>query len=61
MVGSGILTNSCLDDRYLGLPAMVGMDRSEGFQFFVDRICKRMSGWMEKFSPREERKFFSKR
>jgi hypothetical protein len=37
-----------LTGNYLGLPAIVGADRSGTFQFLVDRICKRISGWKEK-------------
>jgi hypothetical protein len=42
-----ILTEA-LTDKYLGLPAIVGADRSDCFQFLVDRICKRIIGWKEK-------------
>jgi hypothetical protein len=35
-------------DKYLGLPAMVGVDRSDSFQFLVDRVCQRINGWKEK-------------
>jgi hypothetical protein len=34
-------------DKYLHLPAMVGMDRSDCFQFLVARVCKRINSWME--------------
>jgi hypothetical protein len=32
----------CLTGNYLGLPGMVGMDRSDCFRFLVDRVCKRI-------------------
>jgi hypothetical protein len=34
-------------DKYLHLPALVGMDRSDCFQFLVARVCKRINSWME--------------
>lgn len=37
-----------LNDKYLGLPAMVGADRSDCFQHLVDQVRKRISGWKEK-------------
>jgi hypothetical protein len=43
------IMTECLTDKYLGLPGMVGMDRSDCFQFLVDGVCKRINGWMEKF------------
>jgi hypothetical protein len=42
-----ILTES-LTDKYLGLPTHVGADRSDCFQYFVDRLCQRIEGWKEK-------------
>jgi hypothetical protein len=42
-----ILTEA-LTDKYLGLPSIVGADHSDCFQFLIDRICKRISGWKEK-------------
>jgi hypothetical protein len=37
-----------LNDKYLGLPAMIGMDKSECFRHLVDRVIARISGWKEK-------------
>ena len=37
-----------LDDKYLGLPSNVGMDKSDCFQFLIDRIVMKISGWKEK-------------
>ena len=37
-----------LTDKYLGLPAIVGADRSDNFQFLIDRVLKRLLGWKEK-------------
>ena len=42
-----ILTEA-LTDKYLGLPTMVGVDRSDCFQHLVDRVCQRLKGWKEK-------------
>jgi hypothetical protein len=42
-----ILTES-LNDTYLGLPTHVGLDKSECFQYLVDRVCQRIEGWKEK-------------
>ena len=36
-----ILTEA-LTDKYLGLPTMVGVDRSDCFQHLVDRVCQRL-------------------
>ncbi|XP_051217512.1 uncharacterized protein [Lolium perenne] len=38
-----------LSDKYLGLPAMVGVDRSDSFMYLLERIIKRLEGWKEKF------------
>ena len=35
-------------DKYLGLPAIVGADRSDNFRFLIDRVLKRLLGWKEK-------------
>jgi hypothetical protein len=37
-----------LSDKYLGLPAMIGMDKSECFRHLVDRVIARISGWKKK-------------
>ena len=42
-----ILTEA-LTDKYLGLPTIVGVDRSDCFQHLIDRICQRIKGWKEK-------------
>jgi hypothetical protein len=42
-----ILTEA-ITDKYLGLPPLVGVDRSDCFQHLIDRICKILSGWKEK-------------
>lgn len=42
-----ILTEA-LSDKYLGLPTMVGVDRSDCFEHLIDKICQRLKGWKEK-------------
>jgi hypothetical protein len=37
-----------ISDRYLGLPSMVGLDRTENFVFLLERIIERLNGWKEK-------------
>lgn len=42
-----IMTES-LTDNYLGLPAMVGTDRSDCFKHLIDRVLAKTKGWKEK-------------
>jgi len=42
-----IVTES-LTNKYLGLPAMVGADRSDCFRHLIDRVVARVAGWKEK-------------
>ena len=42
------IDTEALTDKYLGLPAMVGADRSDCLKHFVERIKERLKGWMEK-------------
>ena len=42
------IDTEALSDKYLGLPAMVGADRSDCFKHFIERIKQRIQGWMEK-------------
>jgi hypothetical protein len=37
-----------LSDKYLGLPALVGADKSDNFEHFIERIIQRINGWKEK-------------
>ena len=37
-----------ISDKYLGLPAIVGADRSDCFLHFVERVIQRIKGWKEK-------------
>ena len=42
-----ILTEA-LSNKYMGLPTMVGVDRTDCFQHLIDRVCQRLKGWKEK-------------
>ena len=37
-----------LNDKYLGLPVNVGVDKTHCFIFLIERIVKKISGWKEK-------------
>lgn len=37
-----------LNDKYLGLPALVGADRSDCFKHLIDRVLGKTKGWKEK-------------
>jgi hypothetical protein len=42
------IDTEALSDKYLGLPALVGEDRSDYFKHFIERIIQRINGWKEK-------------
>lgn len=42
-----IMTES-LNDKYLGLPALVGAEKSDCFRHLVDRVRTKISGWNAK-------------
>jgi hypothetical protein len=42
------IDTEALSDKYLGLPAIVGADRSDNFVHFVERIIQRINCWKEK-------------
>ena len=42
-----IMTES-LNDKYLGLSVLVGVDRSDCFQYLIDRVRAKTKGWKEK-------------
>ena len=42
------IDTEALSDKYLGLPALVGADRSDCFENFIERIIQRINGWKEK-------------
>ena len=37
-----------ITDKYLGLPPIVGVDRTDCFRHLIDRVLRRIRGWMEK-------------
>jgi hypothetical protein len=42
------IDTEALSDKYLGLPALVGIDRSDCFLNLVDRVIQLIKGWKEK-------------
>ena len=42
------IMTEALTDKYLGLPANVGVDKTDCFSFLIERIVKRISGWKQK-------------
>jgi hypothetical protein len=42
------IVSEALSDKYLGLPALVGADKSDYFDHFIDRIIQKINGWKEK-------------
>jgi hypothetical protein len=43
-----VMTES-LNDTYLGLPALIGTDRSDCFRHLIDRVLAKTKGWKESF------------
>jgi hypothetical protein len=37
-----------ISEKYLGLPSMVGLDKSESFVYLLERIIQRLKSWKEK-------------
>jgi hypothetical protein len=46
-----IITSSteAISEKYLGLPSIVGLDKSESFVYLLERIIQRLKGWKKKF------------
>ena len=42
------IMTEALNDKYLGLPENVGVDKTDSFRFLIERIVKKISGWKEK-------------
>jgi hypothetical protein len=42
------ITTEAISDKYLGLLALVGVDRSDNFIHLIERIIQRINGWKEK-------------
>jgi hypothetical protein len=43
------ITTEAISDKYLGLLALVGVDRSDNFIHLIERIIQRINGWKEKY------------
>ena len=43
------IMTEAISDRYLGLPAMVGLDRTDSFVYLLERVIERLKGWKERF------------
>ena len=41
------IDTEALSDKYLGLPVLVGADRSDSFVHFIERIIQRINGPVE--------------
>jgi hypothetical protein len=42
------ITTEAISGKYLGLPALVGANRSDFFEHFIERNIQRINGWKEK-------------
>ncbi|GJN38403.1 hypothetical protein PR202_gb27439 [Eleusine coracana subsp. coracana] len=49
-----------LNDKYLGLPALVGADKSDCFRHLVDRVLAKTKGWKEKLLSMGEKEVLIK-
>jgi hypothetical protein len=43
------IMTKAISEKYLGLPAMVGLDRTDSFIYLLERIIERLKGWKERF------------
>jgi hypothetical protein len=41
------INTEALSDKYLGLPIIIGADRSDYFLHFVERVLQRIKGWKD--------------
>jgi hypothetical protein len=42
------IDTEALSDKYLGLPTLVGAERSDCLEHLIERIIQRINGWKEK-------------
>jgi hypothetical protein len=42
------IMTEAITDKYLGLPPLIGIDKTDCFMHLIDRICNRLKGYMEK-------------
>jgi hypothetical protein len=47
------IMTEAITDKYLGLPPLVGIDRTDCFQHLIDRVIKLLIGWKEKNMSRK--------
>jgi hypothetical protein len=52
------ITTEAVSDKYLGLPSMVGLDRTDSFIYLLERIIERLEGWKERFLSMGERRSY---
>ena len=52
------INTEALADKYLGLLALVGGDRSDCFRHLVERIKERLMGWVEKLFLQVVRQYY---
>lgn len=43
------IMTKALNDKYRGMPATLGMDKSDRFQYLIERLILRLTGWKENF------------
>jgi hypothetical protein len=54
LIRAGVCTElnimtEAMSDKYLGFPALVGIEKYDSFIYLLERIIKRLEGWKEKF------------
>lgn len=47
-------------DNYLGLPLVVGKNKTNVFKYIIDRFTKRIKGWFKRLLSRGGKKIFIK-
>jgi hypothetical protein len=52
------IMTEAISERYLGLPAMVRLDRSESLLYLLERIIERLKDWKERFLSIVGKKIF---
>ena len=43
------IMTEAISEKYLGLPSKTGLDRSDRFEYLVERIINHLKGWKQKF------------
>jgi hypothetical protein len=52
------IMTEAISERYLGLPTMVHLDRSESLLYLLERIIERLKDWKERFLSMVGKKIF---